>query len=61
MSDVFYQNQILDSPLCWPFQLFCFNFGATHILHHYGLCPLPTTHLCCASALDLCVALYCVV
>ena len=33
--DVFYQNQILN---CWsvlPFQLFCFNFGATHIIHHY--------------------------
>ncbi|MFT4977572.1 MAG: fatty acid desaturase [Myxococcota bacterium] len=32
---VYYQNQILDHPLTWPVQLFCFNFGATHILHHY--------------------------
>jgi hypothetical protein len=35
-NDVFYQNQIVDHPIVWPFQLFCFNFGATHILHHYG-------------------------
>lgn len=35
MNTVFYQNQILDSWLTFPFQLFCFNFGATHIVHHY--------------------------
>lgn len=29
------QNQILDQPLFWPFQLFCWNFGATHVLHHF--------------------------
>jgi hypothetical protein len=29
------QCQIVDSPLFWPFQLFCFNFGATHALHHF--------------------------
>ncbi len=29
------QNQVLDHWLLWPLQLFCFNFGATHILHHY--------------------------
>lgn len=34
-SAVYYQNQILDHPLTWPLQVFCFNFGATHILHHY--------------------------
>ena len=33
--DVFFQTQILDHPLLWPFQLFCFNFGATHIIHHF--------------------------
>lgn len=33
--DVFHQNQILNSWLVLPFQLFCFNFGATHIIHHY--------------------------
>ena len=25
--DVFFQTQILDHPLLYPFQLFCFNFG----------------------------------
>jgi len=34
-NDVFYQNQILDHPLAWPLQLYCFNFGSTHIIHHY--------------------------
>ena len=33
--DVYYQNQILRGPLTWPLQVFCFNFGATHIIHHY--------------------------
>lgn len=34
-GDVFYQNQILDHPLLWPMQLYCFNFGSTHIVHHF--------------------------
>lgn len=34
-ADVFYQTQILRSWLLVPFQLFCFNFGTTHIIHHY--------------------------
>jgi fatty acid desaturase len=34
-KSIFYQNQILDHPLVFPFQLFCCNFGATHIVHHY--------------------------
>lgn len=29
------QNQILDHPAFWPLQLFCWNFGATHVLHHF--------------------------
>jgi len=33
--DVFYQNQILNSWSVLPLQMFCFNFGATHIIHHY--------------------------
>ena len=33
--DVFFQNQILNTWWFFPFQLFCFNFGATHIIHHY--------------------------
>ena len=35
MHDVFYQNQILSNWMLFPFQLFCFNFGGTHIIHHY--------------------------
>ena len=34
-NDVFYQNQILDHPLLWPAQLYCCNFGSTHIIHHF--------------------------
>lgn len=33
--DLFYQNQILDDWRVWPLQLFCCNFGATHIIHHF--------------------------
>lgn len=29
------ETQVLRTALLWPFQLFCFNFGATHLLHHY--------------------------
>jgi hypothetical protein len=34
-KSVFYQNQILDHPVFHICNLFCFNFGATHIVHHY--------------------------
>ena len=34
-NNVFFQNQVLDHWFFYPFQLFCFNFGATHIIHHY--------------------------
>ena len=33
--DVTVQNQILRHWALWPLQLFCFDFGATHIIHHY--------------------------
>jgi len=33
--NVFYQNQVLNSWIVFPFQLFGFNFGATHIIHHF--------------------------
>ena len=33
--DIFFQNQILSNWMLIPFQAFCFNFGATHIIHHY--------------------------
>jgi fatty acid desaturase len=29
------QNQVLDHPLFLPLQLFCWNFGATHVVHHF--------------------------
>nr|CCD27742.1 predicted fatty acid desaturase [Stigmatella aurantiaca Sg a15] len=34
-GDVFFQNQILHHPLMWPLNLFAFNFGKTHIIHHF--------------------------
>jgi fatty acid desaturase len=34
-GDVVQQNQVLDHPLFWPLQFFCWNFGATHVLHHF--------------------------
>lgn len=34
-KSVFYQNQILDHWALLPLQFGCFNFGATHIVHHY--------------------------
>lgn len=33
--DLFFQNQILDHRALWPLQLFCWNFGGTHVIHHY--------------------------
>ena len=29
------QNQILDHPVFWPLQFLCWNFGATHVVHHF--------------------------
>jgi len=34
-NNVYFQNQVLNHWLFAPFQLFCFNFGVTHIIHHY--------------------------
>jgi fatty acid desaturase len=34
-NEVYFQNQILRSWYLWPFQMFCCNFGATHVIHHY--------------------------
>jgi len=34
-GDVFYQGQVINHWLMYPFQLFCFNFGSTHIIHHF--------------------------
>ncbi len=29
------QTQVLNAWFLWPFQLFCFNFGSTHAIHHF--------------------------
>jgi hypothetical protein len=29
------QTQVWDAPFLLPLQLFCFNFGATHAIHHF--------------------------
>lgn len=29
------QCQVLNHPLLWPLQVFCFNFGSTHAIHHF--------------------------
>jgi fatty acid desaturase len=34
-GDVMNQTQVLTSPIFYPFQLFCFNFGGTHAIHHF--------------------------
>jgi hypothetical protein len=34
-NDPHVQTQILRHKIFWPVQLFCFNFAATHCLHHY--------------------------
>jgi len=34
-NNVHFENQIIDHWAFLPIQLFCFNFGATHIVHHY--------------------------
>lgn len=33
--DLFHQNQILDHWALWPMQALCWNFGSTHVIHHY--------------------------
>lgn len=39
-NDIYVQNQLLRHPLTWPLQLFCWGFGATHVIHHYVV-PQP--------------------
>jgi fatty acid desaturase len=34
-GNVIEQTQVLDDALFLPFQLFCFNFGGTHAIHHF--------------------------
>jgi hypothetical protein len=35
--NVIQQTQIWTSPWMIPFQLFCFNFGSTHAIHHFAV------------------------
>ncbi|CAF0967131.1 unnamed protein product [Didymodactylos carnosus] len=56
LNTVYYQNQILDSWFVFPFQLFCFNFGATHIVHHYVVSqPFYIRHFTARSVKDMMV------
>lgn len=34
-SNVMHQTQVFTHPIFWPMHLFCFNFGATHAIHHF--------------------------
>jgi len=34
-NDVFFQNQVLDSYWVLPFNIFCWEFSGTHVIHHY--------------------------
>jgi len=36
-KNVIQQTQIWTSPLTWPLQAFCFNFGGTHGIHHFAV------------------------
>lgn len=50
-NDVFYQNQIMDHPILWPMQLYCFNFGSTHIVHHFVVQqPFYLRQMCARAA-----------
>lgn len=35
VDNLLQQTQIVRHKAWWPLQLFCFNFGATHALHHF--------------------------
>ena len=35
VNSVLQQTQVLTNPLFWPLQVFCFNFGSTHGIHHF--------------------------
>ncbi len=35
VSTLMQQSQILHPWFLWPMQLFCFNFGSTHAIHHF--------------------------
>lgn len=50
-KDITLQNQILNHWSLYPLQLFCCNFGAEHILHHYVIHqPFYIRHWCRVKA-----------
>jgi len=36
-GNVIQQTQVLNPWWLWPLQLFCFNFGGTHAIHHFAV------------------------
>jgi len=45
------QTQVLNAWFLWPFQLFCFNFGSTHSIHHFVIAePFYIRQLTASSA-----------
>ncbi|CAF4044263.1 unnamed protein product [Rotaria sordida] len=58
LNTVYYQNQILDSWYVFPFQLFCFNFAATHIIHHHVVSqPFYIRHFTARKVKDIMIKL----
>jgi fatty acid desaturase len=50
-GDITLQNQILNHWTLLPLQLFCFNFGAEHIIHHFYVHqPFYLRHWCRQAA-----------
>merc|ERR1712000_377724 len=52
-KNVFFQNQVIDHWSFYPLQMFCFNFGVSHILHHYVTRqPFYLRQMCAPGAMD---------
>ncbi len=37
VHDTMEETQVLNHPIFWPLQLFTFNFGSTHTIHHFAV------------------------
>merc|ERR1712222_267987 len=52
-KNVFFQNQVIDHWSFYPLQIFCFNFGVSHILHHYVTRqPFYLRQMCAPGVMD---------
>jgi len=52
-KNVFFQNQVIDHWVFYPLQIFCFNFGVSHILHHYVTRqPFYLRQMCAPGVMD---------